>query len=440
MTTDTNSAIFLNDLNSIAASYIANQNNTNIANILYFMTFQSKSDGNAIEASGINQGLNPNNFNTATTTDLKSYVDSYYHNVLGNSGSVPSYAYDPTNAGSPLFAYYTIYQRLVDSNQSPVPVSNLPAQFNALFTDFIKNMSFSILSNDSNTSTVKIDGITYTTGVNNNWGNFNTAFFNYLSTTAVISTSSTSSVLSWLTNQNSSGATYIQSYQTIYESFNGSIGTLSQNSANWTVAQRVFVQRLSAFYTSELAKTATAADPAGFFIPSQDLGDWYTYSQNLYYNPQYSPNALTRDARSTIILDEVLRALISMIGTIQTVAAAQANSLNFLSKWQEAYTNKLNQIRTFAQGDGTALGTFSDAPPYYNGNWDQNGAQAVRNALNNINQSYITKMQANQQTISDNAKSLQTNVNQSNDAANQQGSMADSILQELSSILSSIFR
>jgi len=132
--------------------------------------------------------------------------------------------------------------------------------------------------------------------------------------------------------------------------------------------------------------------------------------------------------------------LISMIGTIQNVAATQANTLNFLSQWQAAYTNKLNQIHIFAQGDGTALGTFNNDFPYQNGNWDQVGAQATRNALNNINQNYISKLQANQQTISDNAKSLQTNVNQSNDAANQQASVADSLLQTMSTILSAIFR
>ena len=126
-----------------------------------------------------------------------------------------------------------------------------------------------------------------------------------------------------------------------------------------------------------------------------------------------------------------------MIGTIQRTAATQAQQLSFLAAWQNAYTNKLNQVRIFARLDGTDLGFGPDKKE-----WNDNDSRKskFRDSLNTINQNYIARLQGNQANISDTAKALQTNVNQSNDAANQQGSIADSILSQLSTILSAIFR
>lgn len=436
----TNTDLFLNDINNISAVYGREYSDAGIQNILSFMLTQEGPGGNA--SNRFRSKLNT--FNSTTTPDYDSFLKNYLTNILGYDSSYTPTAdqLDLNNVNSPLFSYFSIFKvalrqssdigQLVDIDEA--------AQFKAMFSDFLKNSGFGQLLTDSTDSrSVTLNGKNYTVTADNNFRNLTNYYLNYLSTTAVVQTSS-SSIVNLLTNTSGTGATYIQSYQRIYEAFNGPIGTLSSNSADWTVEQQVFVQRLTEFYNSELQKTSTTANPSGFFNTSQALGDFYTYSQNLYYNPQFTPNALSYNANGTIILDEVLKALISMIGTIQNVAATQANTLNFLSQWQAAYTNKLNQIHIFAQGDGTALGTFNNDFPYQNGNWDQVGAQATRNALNNINQNYISKLQANQQTISDNAKSLQTNVNQSNDAANQQASVADSLLQTMSTILSAIFR
>ncbi|WP_044881355.1 hypothetical protein [Neochlamydia sp. EPS4] len=442
MTSSTNSQNFLEDLNSIAGSYVLDTSLSYVSGQLAVIPTQKLYNTSTTSAATLNSNLTPANFNSIDTTDITSFINQFYTKVLGypSTSSIPSAAYDPSNSASPLNGLYNIYTASVGANpdigntdlSSIIDVSNLPGQFKAAFSDFIKNFNFSILSSSSTSETLTLNGTTYTATLSNNYGNFTKAFLNYLSTTTVIQTSNKSSVLSLLNSQNSTGVTYVQSYQAIYESFNGPVGTLSQNSANWTVAQRVFVQRLSAFYTSELAKTATSSQPSGSFEASQDLGDWYSYTQNLYYNPQFSPTALTRDSNSTYILNEVLLALISMLGTIQNVAASQSQTLSFLSQWQAAYSDKLRQMRTFTQGDGTVLGGTND--------WDKDAAQATRNALNNVNQNYISKLQASQQTLSDQAKSLQANVNQSNDAASQQGSVADSILQQLSTILSAIFK
>lgn len=445
----TNSQVFLNELGNIAASYVGKQGSDPILiNAINVMrNFNLFGTSTPVGNNGLNTALPE--FNAGNTTDFTSFINNYYIKALNypSTSQIPALAYDPSSPQSPLNGLYNAYTYILGINNPDnqdlniINDPNIATRFKAVFTDFIQNFPFQILTNVNGSIVTTIDGITYLLSVNSNYGNFITNFFRYQSTTAVVQNSSISNILSILTNPSIFGPTaptYIQSFQSIYEAFNGPVGTLPAASANWTVAQRVFVQRLSSFYTSELRKTTLNGQPQGFFDPSKDLGDWYDYTQSLYYNPQFVPNSIVANPRSTIVLDQVLRLLISLIGVIQTVAAAQANTLNFLSQWQTSYTNKLNQLHTFAVGDGTVIGTFNAT--LNNAGWDQNAAQSTRNALNNVNQSYISKLQANQQTISDTSKSLQSNVNQSNDAANQQGSVADSILQELSTILSSIFR
>lgn len=478
----TNSQAYLQDLNNISGAYIGNSLVGNING-------HGITGGKSVMPLALTYGfpghpavpigdvplsvrLSPLSFNSDNTTDYNSFLQNFYTRVLNYPGGGPIAnlltpgQLDPSNSESALYGFYNVFTYLLGyTNEAPfnkdltlfeqqifdipsIPNPALAAQFKALFSDFIKNFPFKLLSSDGTPHTEIVNGITYTISGLYNYDNFFKAFLGYLSTSSVVFDASkgilTNNVLtSVLETINDTGTSYLQSYQAIYESFNGPVGTLSSDSSNWTIPQQLFVSRLREFYSSELAKTGTTANPGGFFHTSQDLGSWYNFTQNLYYNPQFNPNSLVNDPKSTLILDEVLRSLISMIGTIQTVAAAQADSLNFLSRWQQAYTNKLNQMHTFALGDGSSIGTFvgsTPSNPVGNDGWNRDSAAAMRKDLNQVNTNYITKLQSNQQAISDNAKSLQSNVNQSNDAANQQGSLADSVLQELSTILSSIFR
>ena len=442
--TSTNSQNYLDNLNNISGSYTPNFNDPAISphfNVLIAtLKFPGEPPATAIGELELGQALATD----INATHYTGFVSNYYSALGFNPSTIPAEYYDPTFLQSPMRGLYTIFT-LANENtyQGLVSDPSTVERFKAVFGDFLKTFDDRLYTTSvTDLAPVTSSGITYTINVANNYENFFNAYLRYLTTTTTVQNpSELSSIFVNLNDVNN--ISYIQSYQTIYESFNGPVGTLSANPANWTVAQNVFAQRFTAFYNSELAKTSTTTDPGGFFDPSQNLGDWYDYSQNLYYNPLFVPNAVVNDPRSTIILDDVLKALIAMIGVIQSVAAAQANNLNFLSRWQQAYTSKLNFIHTFAAGDNTILGRFEALTPgslYGNDDWNKDKARAVRNELNSVNQTYISKLQANQQTISDSAKSLQTNVNQSNDAANQQGSVADSILQELSTILSAIFR
>ena len=114
-----------------------------------------------------------------------------------------------------------------------------------------------------------------------------------------------------------------------------------------------------------------------------------------------------------------------MITSLQNVAAAQAQRLTILSKWQSAYSDAMAQMHTFSQGDGSFLTASSQSDN--------------RSSVNQYNSNLLQTMQSRQALVGDDAKALQSNVNQSNDAVTQQSNLGTAILQELSTLLSEIF-
>jgi len=150
-----------------------------------------------------------------------------------------------------------------------------------------------------------------------------------------------------------------------------------------------------------------------------------------------------------LILDRIFKLLVQMVDVIQKTAAAQANRLNFLTAWQKAYTDEMNQIHAFVANNGDASNTHNNLSPtdphitWSFGGLDSAGSKQATNMrqdLNTANTTYTQQMQANNQVISNDAKQLQTNVNESNNAVQSQTDMATSILQQLSTILTSIYQ
>ena len=130
---------------------------------------------------------------------------------------------------------------------------------------------------------------------------------------------------------------------------------------------------------------------------------------------------------SSVILNNIFELLLKMVGSLQNVAAAQAKLLSFQTQWQSVYTDVMGQIHTFTKGGTGAFSGTSSA------------AATSRNDMNRLNSNFIQTLQNRQSVVSNNAKSLQSNVNQSNDAVNQQSNLGTAILQELSTLLSTIF-
>ena len=129
------------------------------------------------------------------------------------------------------------------------------------------------------------------------------------------------------------------------------------------------------------------------------------------------------------IIDRVFALLVTMIEVLQKTTATLAERLGFLTSWQKAYTDQMDQVHTFVQNNGDA---FSDETG--------DSSRQMRDELNRINTTFTEQMRSRRSIVSDDAKALQTAVNQLSDAVNQQTNMATSLIQQLSTILSVIFR
>lgn len=128
---------------------------------------------------------------------------------------------------------------------------------------------------------------------------------------------------------------------------------------------------------------------------------------------------------STVILNNIFSMILSMVGTLQNAAASQASRLKFMATWQQQYTELAAAVPTLVQGEGPFGSTNQDT---------------VRGEINSLAANITATIQNRQSVVSDNAKALQSNVNQSNDAVNQQSNLATAIIQELSTLLAAIFK
>ncbi len=132
---------------------------------------------------------------------------------------------------------------------------------------------------------------------------------------------------------------------------------------------------------------------------------------------------------ASIVLNKIFHLIGIVLTSMQSVAAAQASRLTIYSSWQTAYSDMMNQIHTFSANNGDA-GVQSPT---------DSGQTNVRSDMNKLNSQLIQVMQNRQSIIGDDAKALQSNVSQSNDAVNQQATMGTSILQDLSTLLGTVF-
>jgi hypothetical protein len=232
-----------------------------------------------------------------------------------------------------------------------------------------------------------------------------------------------------------------QQFVQVYEAFTGAnVGgtSIPANAAQQTSAQKQFISRLEAF-------DATISGAGTLSTNSADINEWYNFASNLHFNPTFNPS-IQPTPDTTIVLNQVLSTLISMIGVVESVTAAQSNQLNFYATWQDSYTNVLNQVHIFATGDGTSLqgataaaGTIA-SPSDWQDTTSSTPLSNARSNLNAVDQNFITNLQGEQSNVSNSSKAIQTDVNQSSNEASQESTVANSILQEMSTIVTSIFQ
>lgn len=131
--------------------------------------------------------------------------------------------------------------------------------------------------------------------------------------------------------------------------------------------------------------------------------------------------------QETFRIDRVFLLLIQIIQVLQSVAIVQAQRLQFLTTWQQAYTALMNQIPVFTASGSLFGGTDTE---------DAN----TRDDMNRINSTYTEQLRSERSQLSDAAKSLEANLTQTNDAVTQQANMATALLQQLSTIVSTIYK
>jgi hypothetical protein len=198
------------------------------------------------------------------------------------------------------------------------------------------------------------------------------------------------------------------SYAQILQGFTG--GTLTPEIFN------AFVQKM--------------IDEKGYFTPSSSFDKWVDNALSLYIqsytgSPSQAVTSVGTNSGKTFILNRIFALLVMVIESLQKVTASQSNRLTLFSQWQTAYADLQNQIKYIIKDD-----------PNFRIGTDENR----KNEYNQYTATMVETIKARKSGVGDDSKNLQTQVNQSNDAVNQQVSMATSILQELATILSALYK
>jgi hypothetical protein len=136
---------------------------------------------------------------------------------------------------------------------------------------------------------------------------------------------------------------------------------------------------------------------------------------------------------ASLTIDRLYRALVCMIEILQKAAAAQADRLKVLAGWQRQYTDLISQVPVFFRG-GDLFGETDDADDPEQPN------STARDDMNRLNSSFTESLQNFRSSVADDAKGLQSSLNQTTDAVENQASSATGILQQLQTILQSIFK
>lgn len=180
------------------------------------------------------------------------------------------------------------------------------------------------------------------------------------------------------------------------------------------------------FYQQEIAQK-------GYFMPSQMLEDWFstirnTFGANLFIDDIGSSLA-GNDSEKAQVLNRIILLLISLIQTLQNIGIAQANRLQYLTQFQNAYTALETQVPVFLQSTAGPIGGPGS------------NAVSIRNELNSsFNGIILDNLRSLRSVQEDNAKQVQSQVNRTNDAVNQQTDMVTTFLQQMTTLLGTILK
>ena len=210
----------------------------------------------------------------------------------------------------------------------------------------------------------------------------------------------------------------LQTYERIWIGYFGPLDTPEKQAA--------FNANVVAFANDQFAKEA-------YFLPTHFVERWVDTVKDAAARrgllPFNSTIGGTNRANQALILNNVFDLLVEMIGVIQRVTSVLAQRLQFYADYQRALTKLMDQMPVFTSGGPSeALKSEGD------------GEEGTRADGNAANQAALETLRAHRDITGDETKQLQNTVNQLNDAASQQANIATAILQQLSGILTLIFR
>lgn len=201
-----------------------------------------------------------------------------------------------------------------------------------------------------------------------------------------------------------------------------------------------FAKRMQAFVQEQIGQN-------GYFIPSQSFAAFVheiesDYIDSLKLNGNFFTPATSLDSadfKQTQILNRIFALLATMLDSLQKIAIAQSGRLFVYTQWQQSYTNLLAQMPTFLKS-GTPITYLTELPPPANLP-DPNPEKATQRTELNTKTGTLRDVVTNYRNlVSDESKSMQADLNKSTDAQAQQANMATAFLQELSSLLSALYR
>lgn len=335
---------------------------------------------------------------------------------------------DPATVNAILTGFLQTFQQSITGRQLPAIAwpelaSNItltgdisdPKQFSQLeaaFKSFTKTYPY--------TSTGEV-GVLAT--ANSAYTSFMTGWRNFNAFSATIKNNSGGTLDTPFPFSSTSGFAVV-TYQTIFNNFYPAYATPAIDPSSPT-GETYFAQYLQRFYESEVVRH-------GFFSPSHSLTNWVGYVQDLA-GITLAPTTRVPETK-TLIINNVILLLIQMITSIQNIAAAQAKRLELYSTWQRGYTSLLGQVHVFTDRSIDRLnygGEEGDAKVR---------TDVRRDIQTNFNAAVTQRLTSQKDVVTDDAKALQSRVNQSSDAFNEQANVVTALLQTLSTLLSTIFR
>lgn len=323
--------------------------------------------------------------------------------------------------GNPSGSDWYVLSEAVQGTGKGVTDATIQTFFTRSFGSFLSNYPYELVDTDSNPDTAPIPS---------NVGDATTAGTNFFTNWTKFMASSTDLQTATSASDPDLNGLNLSAFELTYTVFFPAEG--GETAAD---VQNRFYARLKKFVDDEVKGSGGGSSGNGWFIPSRSFHTWFNdirdefITQSSKTSVEVHTTVTPESAKRVLVIDRVLRLLITITSTLQRISASQAQHLSFLTSWTDAYTNLVTDVPQFTQGQANPIGDGSKA------------SKAFRN--NDVNphmQSILDKIKARRENVQDSAKQMQTTINSTQDAANQQTQLATSLLQQLSTILGQIFR